>query len=98
MSTSLNINFWVVFGLLGQACFFMRFFFQWLASEREKRSVIPVSFWYFSLAGSAVLAVYAVHIADPVFIIGQSCGFVIYIRNLMLIKKEREANGIVPTP
>lgn len=84
---------WVLFGLFGQFMFFMRFFVQWVESERQKRSVIPVSFWYLSLAGSAILAVYAIHIQDPVFIIGQSLGFFIYIRNLMLIKKEKENNG-----
>jgi lipid-A-disaccharide synthase-like uncharacterized protein len=85
---------WLILGLIGQLMFFLRFFVQWVVSEREKKSVIPVSFWYFSLSGSAILAVYAIHIQDPVFILGQSLGFIIYVRNLMLIKKERERNGI----
>jgi len=77
--------------------FFMRFLLQWIESERQKKSVIPVSFWYFSLAGSAVLSVYAFHIQDPVFILGQTLGFIIYIRNLVLIKKENEFHG-TPDP
>jgi len=88
----MNLEFWLVLGLFGQLMFFMRFFVQWLESERQKKSVIPVSFWYLSLAGSAILAIYAIHIKDPVFILGQSMGFFIYIRNLMLIKKERETS------
>lgn len=92
----MNFEFWLVLGFVGQLMFFMRFFMQWIESERQKKSVIPISFWYFSLAGSGILAVYAVHIKDPVFIVGQSLGFFIYIRNLMLIKKEQVRDG--PTP
>ncbi|HNW34653.1 MAG TPA: lipid-A-disaccharide synthase N-terminal domain-containing protein [Candidatus Ozemobacteraceae bacterium] len=94
----MKLEFWLLLGLFGQFMFFMRFFMQWVESERQKKSVIPVSFWYLSLAGSAILAIYAVHIKDPVFILGQSLGFFIYIRNLMLIKKERKSNdGSDPT-
>ena len=80
---------WLVIGFVGQACFFMRFFVQWIHSERQRRSVIPKAFWYFSLGGSMILLSYAIHRADPVFIVGQSTGFLIYIRNLMLLKKEK---------
>jgi lipid-A-disaccharide synthase-like uncharacterized protein len=80
---------WVSLGFLGQAVFFMRFFVQWIASERRGESVIPVTFWFFSLGGSAILLTYAIHIHDPVFIVGQACGFIIYIRNLMLIYRKR---------
>jgi len=78
---------WVVIGLFAQILFSMRFFVQWLASERRKQSVIPVSFWYLSLAGSAVLLLYAIHREDPVFIFGQGFGTFVYIRNLMLIHR-----------
>lgn len=61
---------------------------QWLSSEREKRSVVPRSFWYFSLGGSLMLLVYAIYKQDIVFTIGQSSGFFIYMRNLQLIRKE----------
>ena len=81
--------FWLAFGFLGQACFSMRFIWQWLYSEYRKRSVIPVAFWYFSLAGGATLLIYALHREDPVFIVGQGAGLVIYSRNLYLIHRER---------
>lgn len=73
---------WLAVGLVGQAFFFSRFLFQWLASERAGRSVIPMSFWYFSLLGGATLLAYAIHLGDPVFILGQSTGAIIYLRNL----------------
>jgi|SRR5689334_13157914 lipid-A-disaccharide synthase-like uncharacterized protein len=76
---------WVVVGLSGQLLFSMRFLIQWIMSERARKSVMPVTFWYFSLAGGLVLLGYAIHRKDPVFIIGQSTGLVIYIRNLWLI-------------
>lgn len=81
-------NMWLVIGFVGQACFFMRFLVQWIHSERQRRSLIPKAFWYFSLGGSLILLSYAVHRADPVFIVGQSTGFLIYIRNLVLLKNE----------
>ena len=79
----------LVVGFTGQAMFFMRFFVQWLYSEKHKRSMIPTAFWYFSLAGSSLLLTYAVIKKDPVFIVGQSTGFIIYIRNLILIRREQ---------
>jgi lipid-A-disaccharide synthase-like uncharacterized protein len=79
----------LVLGFAGQVLFFMRFLVQWVHSEKEKKSVIPVSFWYFSLGGSALLLVYAILRKDPVFIVGQATGFLIYIRNLHLIHREK---------
>ena len=80
---------WVMVGLGGQIMFMMRFLIQWIVSEREKRSVIPISFWYFSIGGAAILLAYAIWRQDPVFILGQSLGFFIYARNLWLIFAER---------
>ncbi len=80
----------LVIGFTGQTMFFMRFFVQWLYSEKHKRSLIPTAFWYFSLAGSSLLLTYAILKKDPVFIVGQSTGFIIYIRNLMLIRRENK--------
>lgn len=80
---------WVLIGLGGQMMFTGRFLVQWLASERQRRSVIPVAFWYFSLAGGLVLFAYAVYRRDPVFILGQSTGILIYSRNLWLIHVEK---------
>jgi lipid-A-disaccharide synthase-like uncharacterized protein len=80
---------WLVVGFAGQALFMMRFVLQWIESERKKRSVIPVAFWYFSVLGGLTLLVYAIHRRDPVFIVGQFLGVFIYLRNLYLIKMER---------
>ena len=82
---------WVAVGLFGQILFFMRFLLQWIASEKEKRSVVPTSFWWFSIGGAAILLAYAIYRADPVFILGQSLGFFIYARNLWLIRAEKRA-------
>jgi len=83
------IDFWVVFGLAAQFCFFLRFFTQWIASERKRRSVIPTYFWYFSLLGGLGLFIYALHIMDIVFILGQGMGLIIYLRNIILIHGEK---------
>jgi lipid-A-disaccharide synthase-like uncharacterized protein len=71
-------------GLLGQACFSARFVVQWIVSERQGRSVVPESFWYLSLGGGATLLIYALYVGDPVFIIGQAFGLLIYLRNIWL--------------
>jgi len=83
---------WLLFGLLGQLLFSARFVVQWVTSERRKASVIPVSFWFFSLGGSLALLAYSIHRLDPVFILGQSLGMLIYTRNLMLIRRQRVAS------
>lgn len=80
---------WLAVGLAGQAAFFGRFLVQWIASERQKRSVIPRAFWYLSLAGGLILLCYAIYRRDPVFILGQSTGVFIYARNLVLIARQR---------
>jgi lipid-A-disaccharide synthase-like uncharacterized protein len=86
---------WIaVLGFVAQFMFFGRFLVQWIASERSGRTVIPVSFWYLSLAGSLGLLFYAVMKGDPVFILGQSMGSVIYVRNLMLTYRPK-ARGYV---
>ena len=76
---------WLAIGTAGQLLFMTRFIVQWIVSEREKRSVIPVAFWYLSLIGSLVLLSYAIHKRDPVFILGLSLNSLIYVRNLRLI-------------
>jgi lipid-A-disaccharide synthase-like uncharacterized protein len=89
-----TIDFWIVFGFIGQAMFTMRFVIQWIASEKQKESVIPVSFWYFSLGGGLILLAYAVHRMDPVFILAYLPGNFIYLRNLYFIHKKRQ--GLAP--
>jgi len=83
-------KFWLIMGFGAQALFASRFLVQWIASEREGRSVIPVSFWFISLAGGIMLLAYAIWRRDPVFILGQSTGAFIYTRNLVLIFRERK--------
>jgi lipid-A-disaccharide synthase-like uncharacterized protein len=80
---------WVILGFFGQAFFTARFLVQWMASERAGRSVIPLSFWLFSIGGGSVLLIYALYRGDPVFILGQGLGLFIYIRNLMLIRRDK---------
>lgn len=84
---------WIVVGFGGQCLFMMRFLWQWIHSERVGRSIIPLAFWYFSLGGSFVLGVYAIHRRDPVFITGQALGMFIYTRNLLLIRRERRSTS-----
>jgi len=93
---SANLDFWVILGLVAQLAFTGRFLVQWIASERAKKSVVPISFWYLSLLGSAGLLFYAIVRADPVFILGQSFGSVVYVRNLMLIYRGRGEQQTMP--
>lgn len=76
---------WISLGLMGQFFFFLRFFIQWIASEKRKESTIPPVFWLFSILGGIILLIYSVYRRDPVFIIGQSLGIFIYARNLYFI-------------
>jgi lipid-A-disaccharide synthase-like uncharacterized protein len=85
----LSKNLWIILGLVGQGIFAARFLVQWIASEKKKESHIPLAFWYLSLVGSMILLSYAIYRRDPVFILGQTTGFIVYIRNLMLIYKKR---------
>lgn len=72
-------------GFGGQLLFAMRFIIQWLRSEQESKSVIPIAFWYFSIGGGFVLLMYALWRKDPVIICGQGLGLFIYARNLYFI-------------
>ena len=84
---------WVMVGLGGQLMFSARFLVQWIVSEKERRAVVPVAFWYFSLVGGVILFAYAVYRQDPVFILGQSFGIIVYVRNLYLLYLERRRNA-----
>jgi lipid-A-disaccharide synthase-like uncharacterized protein len=96
LSVADHLNYWVLFGLLGQLAFSLRFIVQWLVSEGRKESVVPVAFWYLSLVGGTILLVYAIYKQDIVFILGQGSGLIVYTRNLTLIskKKARERDRI----
>ena len=79
-------NPWALVGFAGQAAFSLRFLVQWIASERAKRSIVPTAFWWFSLLGTTLLLAYALARGDAVFILGQSFGCIVYVRNLVLLK------------
>jgi lipid-A-disaccharide synthase-like uncharacterized protein len=87
---------WLAVGLVGQLLFTSRFLVQWIVSERRRQSVVPTAFWWLSLGGAALLLAYAIYRRDPVFILGQAFGFVVYTRNLVLIAKHHPA--VLPPP
>jgi lipid-A-disaccharide synthase-like uncharacterized protein len=89
----LDWSYLVILGFIGNAAFSMRFLVQWIASERQRESVIPVSFWYWSIAGSVIMCTYFIFKRDPVGILAYLPNSLIYIRNLMLIRK----GGSAPT-
>jgi len=96
------INGWVLFGFLGQAIFAARFIVQWIMSEKKRESYVPIAFWYLSICGGIVLLIYAIYKKDPVFMLGQASGLIVYVRNLMLIvnkkNSKRDENPYVPNP
>ena len=85
----LRLDWWAYIGIIAQALFTGRFVVQWLASEKAGRSVIPFSFWTLSIGGGLLLLVYALYRRDPVFILGQAFGVLIYLRNLTFVLRER---------
>ncbi len=95
LDLSTNEMIWVGIGFIGQSLFFSRWLIQWVVSERKAESQIPVSFWYMSLIGSVIVLAYAIHKVDPVFMVGQGVGTLVYIRNIMLLhqSKKRVVSG-----
>ena len=93
----MTVNQWLIIGFIGQALFGARFIIQWVVSEKKRESTIPLAFWYCSIGGAVVLLAYAIHKQDPVFIVGQSLGTIIYIRNLVLIDRKKKALALVET-
>jgi lipid-A-disaccharide synthase-like uncharacterized protein len=86
-----KFDFWLVFGVCAQLVFAARFLVQWITSERAGKSVIPFAFWVFSVGGGLMTLVYGVVKREPVIIIGQGLSTIIYVRNIMLIMKERKS-------
>ncbi len=80
---------WQIIGFVGQAIFTARFLVQWIASEKKGDTVVPIAFWWLSLLGGFNLLAYAISKRDPVFIVGQSLGMVVYLRNLMLASRRK---------
>lgn len=89
---------WLIIGFTGQALFSGRFILQWLMSEKQKKSVIPVGFWYLSISGGLTLLAYAIHKRDPVFIMGQLFGVFVYARNLYFISQTKPENAAAASP
>ena len=91
----MTTNQWLIIGFVGQALFGARFIIQWIVSEKKGESTIPLAFWYCSIGGAIVLLSYAIYKEDPVFIVGQSLGSIVYVRNLILIDRKRKAMASV---
>lgn len=88
---NLGIPGWLlVLGFTGQAAFGARFLIQWICSEIKKESHIPIVFWYLSIIGGLLILLYAIFRRDPVIILGQSMGLLVYARNLRLIYKKKK--------
>jgi lipid-A-disaccharide synthase-like uncharacterized protein len=84
-----KLDFWLVFGLVAQLLFAGRFLVQWIASERAGKSVMPFAFWIFSMGGGLMTLVYGIVRREPVIIFGQGLATIIYVRNIVLIFRER---------
>jgi lipid-A-disaccharide synthase-like uncharacterized protein len=93
-----DINAWELLGIFATFVFASRFLVQWVASERKKRSVVPLAFWYLSIAGSLLLLLYGIHFRRLAVVMGQSFGFIVYIRNLMIIRNHARTNSAQGEP
>jgi len=85
-----KFDFWLVFGICAQLLFAARFLVQWITSERAGKSVIPFAFWIFSMGGGLMTLIYGIVKREPVIIMGQGLSTIIYVRNIMLIFKEKK--------
>ena len=88
-----KFDFWLAFGLVAQLLFTARFLVQWISSERAGRSVVPMAFWIFSMGGGLMTLVYGIVKREPVIILGQALATIIYVRNIMLIVKNRASGS-----
>ena len=84
-----KFDFWLAFGLVAQLAFAARFLVQWIVSERAGKSVVPMAFWFFSVAGGTMTLIYGLVKREPIIIFGQLLSNVIYVRNIMLIIKSK---------
>lgn len=84
-----DIPLWLlIWGSLAQIIFTLRFVYQWVYSEKNKESILPLGFWSLSLVGSIMILIYAIIRKDPVLFVGHIMGSVIYLRNIMILKKQ----------
>ena len=88
-----KFDFWLAFGLIAQLLFTARVMVQWISSERAGQSVVPMAFWFFSMAGGFMTLIYGIAKREPVIIMGQAFATVIYVRNIMLILKNRASGS-----
>jgi lipid-A-disaccharide synthase-like uncharacterized protein len=88
-----KFDFWLAFGLAAQLLFTARFIVQWFASEKAGKSIVPMAFWFLSMGGGMMLLIYGIVRREPIIILGQALAVFIYLRNIMLIIKERRAGG-----
>jgi lipid-A-disaccharide synthase-like uncharacterized protein len=84
-----KFDFWLLFGIVAQLFFAGRFIVQWISSERAGKSVVPFAFWIFSMGGGLMTLVYGIIKREPVIIFGQGLATIIYVRNIVLIQRER---------
>jgi lipid-A-disaccharide synthase-like uncharacterized protein len=84
-----RLDFWLAFGIVAQLLFTARFVVQWLVSERLGKSVVPLAFWFLSMGGGLMLLTYGLVRREPIIILGQGLAVLIYLRNLVLIFRER---------
>ena len=84
---------WLTLGFAAQGLFGMRFLIQWIHSEKHRKSMVPITFWWFSVIGGISMLIYSIHLRDPVFISGQAFGLIVYIRNIWLLYNERKAQA-----
>ena len=88
-----KFDFWLAFGLVAQLFFTARFLVQWIASERAGKSVVPMAFWFFSVGGGLMTLIYGIVKREPVIIVGQLLSNIIYVRNIMLIRKNKASGS-----
>ena len=86
---------WLGTGLVGEFVFFLRFVVQWIATERARRTVVPMAFWHLSLIGTAMVLAYAFYKLDPVFILAYSLNIFIYVRNLIIARRHPEQEVVM---
>jgi len=84
-----KFDFWLAFGLVAQLLFTARFLVQWISSERAGQSVVPIAFWFFSMGGGLMTLVYGIAKREPVIILSQALATIIYVRNIILIVRNR---------
>lgn len=92
--TSTRDLIWLSIGIVAQLAFSARFLIQWISSEKARKSVMPVAFWWFSICGGLLLLAYGIYRGEPVIILGQSFGIIVYARNLWLIYAERRRAAV----